>query len=484
MSTQKELLKTFKQGSLDDAIDSVNLMNLDTLEVLMSSNLLCVKKKVKREEFYRKIIQKAWPQVQTKDSYTTLISFVRVNRAWQNLSWTFFKNLHDKLELEDVVDYGRNCYENPTYEDTSLFDNVLSRLSPEIRFTVHKGVTREFMVRMSEKEKIDFLKPLKASLEEQGNSDFSIRIECESLAPLYIDLPYDKVRASIHTSPKLLYHLAALIIKNDDKPLARKSLIVCDMNMKSGDMFKMLSFEDRMEVFKQDTGQRSLYASRKYADDIECGRAFYMHELPILMDWLVKCPLSNTREWITAAFEFARKQGNTSDLNLVLRNNVLTPIEEFPLRDTCGSLDNATKKHLIKEGYSFKGDSSNYYGYRDTASTMEAFFKTMSRNDLEELWGKDFHLKSPERVYFAHAMTPEERFAVAPMDGAFTRRNVELLGYQYFRRYEDNKNALKELVGDRRNRSNNAFYHQILKVFSEAGNPLRFILDLEEEMES
>lgn len=417
-----------------------------------------------------KLINHTCTLVSNKEDYKTFMTIIRDKGWYGPLSWDLLVRNQDALTLEDVVYVGKLHSGYPSGNE-DFFNETISRLHKNVRYTLCTKVTEEFVQRMTEDEKIEFFK-LKIKKEETIAFDNSV------IAKHFLNVSYAKFRPLIKENPDYLVSSAEMIIKNDDKELAEATLKHTSVSSPTCEcLFKMISTESKMEVVKKDISRYSSY----YHYHIE--NSFTKKEYPKLLETVLKFHKKEGWHYVQTLFGIVViNKGNLAALNQVIRDNDLTPgiipIDKIVYKH----LDNDCKVKLILSGIKDRSDEPSYYRqYNDASNDTYAFlFSSMSRSDLEQAYQGHFLYSSYVR-YMAHAMTPEEIHSVADRDSDFRQHNVTILGYPYFRKYENAMGKLKKMVGDRRNPKNKRFFHAILKIFKDASPSMRFILDLEEE---
>jgi len=421
-------------------------------------------------DFGTRLIHHTCTLVSNKEDYKTFMTIIRAKGWYRPLSWDLLVRNQESLTLEDVVHVGKIHSEYPSGNE-DFFNETISRLHKNVRYTLCTKVTEEFVQRMTEDEKIEFFK-LKIKKEE------SIAFDNSVIAKHYLAVSYAKFRPLIKENPEYLVPSAEIIIHNDDKELAEVTLKHTTVSPPTCEcLFKMISTESKMEVIKKDISRYGTYYHHYIKD------SFTKREYPTLLETVLKTHKKEGWNYVKALFELVvTNKGNVAALNQVIKDNDLTPgiipVDKIVYKH----LDNDCKVKMILTGIKDNSDTDSYYRqYNDSSNdTYEYLFKTMSRSDLEQAYQGHF-LYSPYVRYMAHAMTPEEIHCVADRDENFRQHNVTLLGYPYFRKYENSMGQLKKMVGDRRKPHNRNFFNAILKIFKEASPSMRFILDLEEE---
>jgi hypothetical protein len=275
--------------------------------------------------------------------------------------------------------------------------------------------------------------------------------------------------------------------KQNDKEMAEETLKYDDVeNSRAKRLFAMLPLDQKLNVINAEFSSQKYYHSCKYASEVEDGSAFTLTELRSFLETILKTKQVEAWPYVKAAFKAVqKKKGSAAGLNKAIQENGLVA-GIIPVSKTVYSqLDNESKKILVRAGLTKPEDRPSYYrNYNHSENPkFELLFGSMSRQDLEDAHNGNF-CYSQYAMYMAHAMTQQELYSCADRDTNFKHHNVVLLGYAYFRKYENNKKALKEMVGDRRKTANGNFFRAIEKIYQDAQPSIKFILDLEDEVQA
>ena len=472
--TQDELFSIFKQGGDTAAQDAVSYMTWDTLHKVISSDLRCVTKRWSQSRYGnsipRHVLNKAMSLVTTKDQHEILWNFTVKYSYVGYISIEYVQNNYKLLDIQQAIDFGHHVNGCPKTDE--FYNNTLKKIPFELHYNINENFTYEYMFRMSVGDKIKILPKVMTLL------------KCcyETLNDLYESVDYQKIRPILFEQTEIMRHMAGNIAKNSDDEAAIECLIKNSLNQNERViLFKILTFKQRVGVYLHkimaDKNDNSEYRNTpSFCEDIE--DVFSLDEIPKFAEEIIKSG-KNVSDYIVSCFEYiSNKKGKAKELNAVIRNN---EVKAFRMNDdVVHLLEHSTKKYLLSSGVNVK--VSDGYSYWKEEKAYPVFYNTFTRDDINEIY-KDLGIKAwPNRKYLAHVMTPEERNALSDEDNAFLRHNLEILRYNYLRKFE-NKKLFKECVGDRRNGRNKDFADKLLKKL-DIPNSVAFLASLDPDSES
>lgn len=467
--TQEEVMTVLKQT--DHTIEMINLMTLETIYEVMDSKLKVVANKLVSAYGNRysmltggsELINRAIEIAPiTKENFQRIRTYSEI-KCNQQLPWEYIYKNSDFINTDYVVSKIEKSSMPEVPSD--FYDKHLAHLDNKDLLKQCYTVTKEFVRRLSEEDKIGLLPRLgnKYIHDTKDNSinfinhfdwwDYvkSTRFDEKDLYDLYKDVSWEAIKPTVLELTSLRRNAVELAVLNKDKESALTILKESGKSLDVDKKFKLLSMFDNRARVK--IVLESALAGQNYLIDTFQQSLEYSDLLSLFSGIIGKSDAG----FLDAILEYAKKQ--KMDIS-AFKNIILTckELNTLPVSYTMNKfLDNETKIHLLNVGCELAVHKSySYHGQRTEGlhPILNEFFSTLKRKELVEIFGENL-VESPYRLYMCHAMTPNER-GIASEDKLFLRVHVQQIPYTYLQKYQDKK-LFKELVGDRRDRSNNNF---------------------------
>jgi hypothetical protein len=461
----------------------IALMDLNTVHQVMDSTLKTVQEKLGESwgrgnfrignggtALISRVIELS---PHTKESFTRIRTFAE--KLGHQLSWEYIYENIDYISTAQVLD--KNSRDGIDVEiPAEFYTKHLSHLEPKTLIGSNKFITREFVSRLSEEDKINVLPRLGEEFIREGETksitfllhqdwfDYIkyVSFDRTELFMLYKDVPWEAIKPTVLRLPSLMKHSVDLAILNEDKDAAIQILKGCKDRLERDNIVRLL------EMFDARTQMKMVLES------IEEGQTYYREVFtkvlnePAQLVKMFKAIIGKPESgFIDKILDFAKtiKMDMSEFREVILKNN---DIGMVPLTFTFNKLlDKTTKIHLLRNKCELAVNKEiSYHGQRTSGlnSYLNEFFKDLKRSDLKGILSDNL-AKSTYRLYLCHVMTPEEK-GEASEDRTFIRVHVEQIPYNYLKKYEDKK-LFKDLVGDRRDSSNNSFGLSLERKFEE-----------------
>jgi hypothetical protein len=474
--TQEELLTLFKQTNLNCKV--VNLMDYSTLVELMQSDLKVVKDKLSErwrglDEAGLSILNRACDiGPKTIEDFKIIQVFASSNRT--DLSWEYLYSVQDFLNTDLVLDIASR---NKTMGEipSEFYDKFLSEVPVKKLLSVNQTISYEFVSRLNDEDKVGVLPRLLGKYIRKADTNavnFLLRQEWyddidyvyfskDNLFKLYKDIPWNKIKGEILENA--VFESVDFILQNKDKESALLLLTTEKEGRLNGDRKKEL-----VSMFDEETQLKLVIENPKTFKD--CFTQFILDEsrlVAIFTAFIGKIDSHGFTLSVARRFEYNKLDSNK--LKEALLNK-----KEFTFLQLDSSLmkllDKKVKIHILKSGEILEPNNSGNYSVRSNGFDhhLMEFFKGFTREELLKSLGD--LTESRYSIYLAHYMTIEERVKISERDLLFTRINLEFLPYDYLKKYE-NKKLFKDLVGDRRNSTNDYFAKRLEQRLQDKLNP-------------
>lgn len=478
--TQDELLRLFKAGHNNRIL--VSHMTLDTLNLVLSSPLKCISKhyldkwnRLNNEVGTDLINRFCEIAPKNKSSLNTITSFInRTQGDVRKIKEEYFFACEEFLDEKLVLKYLASKDIEVT---ASFYDKFLKNLDYRTILNLNSNVTKEFVSRLNEDEKVSILPRLFGKfLDKKGNSlnyifeDYAwdgldqVNYNRKDTTDLYSDVDWSLIRKEVLSDSKIRVKTVPLMVKNNDLETAEVT---------ARNDYRDISQEEReslLGMFDMDTKidimvtcSQGNYYYGTYTESIP---NIITNENDLLSLFKVSLEESESNDFISKIVQIALKR--KYNLDLFRETIVNTDIGSFHVTDIILKLlDKKTKLHLLKENIDLKTSQNNTYYRRSnyTDHSIGEFFKGLTRKDIESVYGSNLS-ESKYYLYLNHLMTDEERIECCKYDNTFLKQHLKDIPYSYLKKYED-KNKFKELVGDRRNTENNNLGTRLENIFKE-----------------
>lgn len=478
--TQDDLLRLFKEGHKLNLV--ISNMNLETLNLVFSSPLKCIKKHYLdrwnnlNSEVGNELINR-FCDIAPKDkvSLDTITSFIKINKGdIRKIKEDYFFGCEDILDKNLILEY---IFHKELEITPAFYDKFLKDMDYQTILNLNSSVTKEFVSRLSEEEKVSILPRLFGKFLNTDNvplnyifSDYAwdnlkeIYYSKKDTTDLYNDVNWNLIRKEVLDNVKIRVKVIPLIIKNNDleiaEVLARKDFRDISKEER-GSLLSMFDVDNQIDIIST-CSQGNQYHGN-YIDNISDIINSEKDLVKLFKESIVK---SDSRFLVSSIINLAHDR--KYNLELFRETIVKTEIGKYPLTHySLKILDKKTKLHLLKENVDFTTFSENTYHYRSsyTNSEIEEFFKGLNRKDLEAIYGSDLS-ECKYYMYLNHLMTNEERIRCCEQDSKFLRQHLKDIPYSYLKQFED-KNKFKEIVGDRRKTENDNFGSRLERIFKE-----------------
>lgn len=478
--TQDELLRLFKEGYRVPLM--ISHMNLETLKEVLSSPLKCITKHYLdrwnnlNNDVGTDLINR-FCDIAPKDnaSLNTITSFIKRNKGdVRKIKEEYFFGCEEFLDKNLILEY---LFHKDIEVPVTFYDKFLKDLDYQTVLNLNSSVTREFVSRLNEDEKVSILPRLFGKfLGKEGNSinyifsDYDwdnlneIYYSKKDTSNLYAEVTWNLIRKEVLNNKNIQIKVVPLIIKNNDLEIAE---------VVARNDFRDISKEERVSLlgmFDKET-QIDIISScsqgkHYYGNYIESISTIITNENDLVSLLKESLKEQDIRDLVSEITEIALKR--KYKLDNFREAIVKSEIGRFPLTEkSLKLLDKKTKLHLLKENVDLKTNQENSYYHRSnyTDYNIQEFFKGLDRKDLESVYGSDLS-ESKYYLYLNHLMTNEERIQCCENDKTFLKQHLKDIPYSYLKQFED-KTKFKEIVGDRRNTENNNFGTRLERIFKE-----------------
>jgi len=457
-ATVEDYFRYYKQASPYDASKVLEHLDLEHLYMIIESDLKCVTSKLLDKWDARCRDTKAIAILLCEKSVTAKDYKKIIKWATPNLVTEKFMIKHkDHAAMSEVIEYcDSNSMSTSDYINEEFYQTCLVKIPENVKYTLNTGLTWQYMVRMSDAERISVLKRIVS--DEPNNIDHN------TLYSLYKDIEYKQIRDKILSSKSLKHYMVQIFINKNDI----EAMMVCATTVANHlegehkkDIFSRLSYDNKKEVIISDKG-RSNYegAIATLSEDerldllssiIDLGYDSYLHSIFNRLD---------SKEALRKANKIVSEMGHVDRLSL---SNIV--IDKLSVE---------TKKVLLERDICLL-NTSIYYGYSNSRKTISdslgyAFFNDFRKEDTKDV---------PHycQKHIAHTMSKEDlerRVSIEignytvntnklDLKASFFRLNLDLLGYGFLRQFKEKK-LFRLVVGDQRDSCNKKFGE---KLFSK-----------------
>ncbi len=313
-----------------------------------------------------------------------------------------------------------------------FYNKIISRLPNIIKYLSHPVITDAFLkYEATNDDKIEILKNKEARIDFCGSSEF------------FKSLPYETIKYFVfgeYAAHKASVYFIDLIIQNKDNDSA---LSILENSPTQYSLYSILTYNEKIMSVKSN---KHLIEINNIFNEEEKSKFINVALLDKnLSKYIQACPLDNINECITIADVTARMTNDAWYLHIT--DTVLS------------SLSKESIKRLITRG-KYTIDSCS----RDL---LPELYSKLNRDELIDCVG-DITNSDDVTILSARAihMTETELVNTAQRHSNFLRYNVNKLPSSFLSIYKD-KVKFKELVGDRRNGSNNSFACELESILAK-----------------
>lgn len=478
--TQDELVRLFKEGYKVPLL--ISHMNLETLKEVLSSPLKCITKHYLdrwnnlNNDVGTDLINR-FCDIAPKDnaSLNTITSFIKRNKGdIRKIKEEYFFSCEEFLSENLVLEY---LFHKDIEVSANFYDRFLKNLDYQTVLNLNSSVTKEFVSRLDEDEKVSILPRLFGKfLGKEINSinyifsDYGwdslkeVYYSKKDTSDLYSDVNWNLIRKEVLSNKNIQVKVVPLIIKNNDLEIAEvvaRNDFRDISKVEREALLGMFDKEIQIDIISSCSNGKHYYGN--YIESISTIITNENDLVSLLKESLKE---QDSRDLVSEITEIALKR--KYKLDNFREAIVKSDIGRFPLTDkSLKLLDKKTKLHLLKENVDLKTNQDNTYYRRSnyTDYNIEELFKGLDRKDLEAIYGSDLS-ESKYYLYLNHLMTNEERIQCCENDKTFLKQHLKDIPYSYLKQFED-KTKFKELVGDRRNTENNNFGTRLERIFKE-----------------
>ncbi len=436
---QNDLIKEFKYCAVGDQQKIISQMNAETAVSLLSIPTKNVRNKLfyttMRDEIRGSDALNSLVAVVAKGhnpvEYKTLVDFLNDHNILdKHASWDLFFNHSDEMEFKDFLSFVQeNSYNNATIPET-FFKKHLNDRFFEFLTGVHRSITDSFLrYKASQAEKIAIL--------NLYNGTSTVRIDIRVSYPHFQDVPYEDIKTFLLKNIVYSQYFLDVIKNNNDFELIKTILINnCSIDNVESE-FNHFTFNEKIELLKETQRDyleiKEIISKNEYKEFI---RIAFNHDQ--LFQYIKDLEVKDFNEEL----KLADVLGQITDQELFIPELDKKDIDNL-------SIDNI--KRVLMRG-------------RVPLYLKPLFYARLTRTEIVELLGplemiEDFNM-------LGRFMTQTELEKCQSKDIKFIRKNLPHFSKTYLEKYKDKK-LFKELVGDRRNSSNNSFGHQLENIINQ-----------------
>jgi len=441
---QEDLFRLFKGGSVDNVDNIISQMNFQTLLEIVHSDLKCVLERGKDNS--HKIIQRILelsPDKEDKTTYNAILSFIRKHKKDYGglqlniLSGSFFSKYLKYVTQKDFSEFVESVgWKEIEGISPELFDKFCTKIPITKQLKTNHSITNEFIVRMSEEEKLGILPKVK-----------DLSVKTNHLNALYNDVPYKTLKSAIINLKKIRLNFADRVVQEKDFEFLEIMLREQEEIKLSHEYLNHFSYDKNMDIIisliNVDSNSWRCYKYYNHLDEL-----FKVEELIIFLIAMIESEgFEKVIEEIINVLDRKKYPKKKIQELLLKSKSPCWPINDY----TCIEYivhNREVVKHVLKHNKLVK----DKYGLEIYMTLL----KTLNRKDVEEIYGEDFR-KDLKLVFdVAHVLTEEEAIMYAEKSNDFLRKNLEVLPKSYLEKFKD-PDEFKEAVGNRVHRNNKEF---------------------------
>lgn len=454
----EDSFRYYKQASPCDATAMITEFDLEYLFKVIDSDLKCIKSKLfdrwdKPNGDFKAVALQLCEKSVTKQDYKRIIKWATPAKVTE----AFMIRHKDHASTKEVIEYCESASISKTELINEEFHQTcLTKIPANVKYTLNRGLTYQYMVRMNEAEKVSMLKDI-------TNADYT-NLEWGTLFGLYSSVSYPLIKNTILSSNNLLKHLSLKLVKENDHEAMIKSATTVggelDESHKKG-IFTRLNYAEKKVVITADKGNGNFEGRISKLSDPEC--------LDLLKETVADGRLER---YTTAIFKKLLK----SKQSLLDADKIVRAMENpdfLPLNETVIlNLTVDTKVELLNKNIYLKDDKIYHSYLKAVPMTSNSlglnFFKDFKRQDINKVY--DSPVASEYRKFLAHTMTKDEletcvkselskwhrNTNARELQESFFRHNLEMFGYSFLKQFQD-KVLFRTVVGDRRDTMNKRF---------------------------
>lgn len=441
--TQAEYIALFKnEGETAASQIILRHMNADTAVSLLD----CTTKNVTDKLLNRQQILPGLQAIMAVVSRQSNANAFQKLRAYfertevSTVNWDLLINhagLYTSEELDKWVTQTHYNLNSREFSD-EFYTTVLSPLPIERQFKIHSAITHAFLSRMSVIQKQDFLisyhnVPLVLARFGQPVTKYA-NVDWAYSAPLFFELPYqDQLKFFSSTDVNgygfMTYFLPSIVANHDQSA----SMVALQRSENSLELYSILTFEQKCAVLREK----------------ECFIELSIVFNPAELKQFVNIAISDVK--LACYLDNSNMPLSDLDQNIQSSNAQLY----IPLTDK--TLDVLTKVSILKliacSGFILDRSYSRRPSEYDVSLKRKLYSK-ISRKDFDKIFLDIVY--HPDFIALVGLMSENEIRIACDRSRDFLRLNMAYVPKDYITRFKD-KETFKNIVGDRRDRTNHAF---------------------------
>ena len=466
--TQEELITLYK-NTTDSSLENIlHAMSNDTVfQIMDADKLLCVSEKTNPYN-YRKYNKALLPIMSaklsvelSKELYTKTLTYFETKK--KTPEFLFYVENEKHVTMEDFSKYlAQNQSGSPKFTGAcpeSFYNKILKKISCSTRYSYTSEITGNYIVRMTKVEKEEMLLKIATQYNQYTESQH-IHIEDDLIVTMFKEVSYTTIQEAFKLNPELLRFFKDQIVEN--KYLVNVELYIKHINT-TVELLNMFDAKNKKRILLEGVEGYCGYGkfgTTSYGVDFKL-----IFNTPERIDFIIASIEQNKQEY------YADELGRVTKGQLEqIFNSLGDTGANFPISFSLKySFSNTIKKNILKK-LNVKQDS---WGHQDL--TKQDFFKTLTREDLMEVYGDSF-VDTRHRKYLCHAMTEQEVIDLCLRDKDFLRYNIETVPISAIWKYRD-ETLRKQLIGDRRDPENRAVSRKLVDRLNKCGNAIDFIME-------
>lgn len=460
--TQDELIKLFKNSGESQCVQYVSQMTPASAVSLLSMTTKNVTEKLYRVSGYpNRGTESFRPEAalnaivtsvacgNNPAEYMALMEFLKTKKLMECCTWELLINHADLVTSEDVYQIAKRDTMDG-FLPQAFFDKVISKISAVYKFNCNALVTDAFLrYSATDSEKSQLLNAM------QLNGTDSAVINWDLSADHFKSLPYSKIKAfvydngpkvgTLHTQWELF---SDLILANKDTETARAILV------RTGgtddlvyNLFSLFGYDEKISVL--DETKRTDLDIKKILNKQELNDfAKIALTKENLCEYALALPVSEFNEAVKIADVTARLLDEP--LYITLNDKMVKGMTKD------AAMRALARARLFQESHSGIAEL-------DISLKRELYAKLSREDVISVIGGPISDASSSEYIALAEHMTPEEFTFACDNSPKFLRLYFDKVSDDYLYKFKEDKEAFKNVVGDRRNSNNDSFGERLEK---------------------
>lgn len=467
-----DFVRCFKSGPTGDTWVAFNQISFKRKLELIQEDTKVVVEKIKSNwsEFVTNFERDIVPSKECVDAMLVLVNRLnpivsdRYATKYQ-VTWDFFNKNIEHLSYSKFLEFKPFERELSGEVTDATFEKLVKRFPKEKQLTYSSEVSKHFISRMNNSEKITVLNNYKdVYLADSLMSDLFASVPVETLRKFAVK-NYSKtkyilnlLKESLHFKREVLTNLDMLDnilgedYSNDDKGCNPQFYNSLNKDEKFKAILNWYS-DERQHRYNHSKVLKIL--TKKQLEELflqEITTESYALTSDILKKYSDKG--SEVKALLNKALDLGKP------LYLAIDSHVLS------------GTDVVMRIKLLAHNIALPNENVGSYPEKVKNTTTYAFLKGIPRNVLDK-----HEMFYGYAMYVADRMTKEELMEYAQNSTTFVRAHLETIPKSFLNNIRNDKNYLKKLVGDCRDRTNKSFAHHFKEV-TNFTNSLDFILNL------